>query len=1091
MSSASAAWRVGRRAGVAARGGKQRGGILVRARWRGRRGQGVAASRSAERHILRSAPVSPLVPSAAPRRASPSPAAMDAAPSEDPPAAASGMYYRRKRKAPDPVGALSLPAASMGRRWGCGSVSKEVESSYARRLQLLSFLSTTLREPTGSHVAGAATNMIESPISQEQGNSKVVINLDSDDEDESIAAYKQLAPEKSNQLTSEENKLLMPSEHAGTLTTWLATEANDELSETKRDGDQTSQIVPYCQSAAIMNQYPLPSYQPSVQFERVILQRRPEEERIQDLAVATRVEKIVETQVFPALPKERKQKNFDPSSQLDGDAETAPRKRKRKNDANPAVLDLPSETCNPVEEDEPMEEGDKPEKESDGLEDFWNDFSLAVESSKLDTIEEVASEKEVGEKEVDTDCNHDIQIHDDLGHVCRVCGMIVRRADTIIDYQWKKASRSRSYFSETRSKDSDEIVIGDVRVAEELLVLDIAIHPRHAKQMRPHQLAGFHFLVKNLVSDKPRGCILAHAPGSGKTFMLISFIQSFLAKYPSARPLVILPKGILGTWKREFQQWQVEDIPLYDFYSVKADKRTDQLEILNSWQAKLSILLVGYKQFSRIICSDGGGTVADACRNMLLQVPNLLIMDEGHTPRNQETDVLSSLSRVQTPRKVVLSGTLYQNHVQEVFNILNLVHPKFLKMESSRPIIKRIMSQVAISGGRISKGAVDNAFTLSVEGTLLHDENITRKAHVIRSLRELTKDVLHYYKGDILDDLPGLVDFSVFLKLTPKQKEPVQKLLAYEKFKKSSVGAAVYMHPCLSEMSEVDAADRAVNLKDATIDSLVQSINVTDGAKARFFTNILALANSAGEKLLAFGSYILPMKFLERLLVKTRGWHVGKEIFVISGDTSPEEREVAMDQFNNSPDAKVLFGSIKACGEGISLVGASRVVILDVHLNPSVTRQAIGRAFRPGQQKKVFVYRLVAADSPEEGDHETAFKKEVIPKLWFEWSEQHCTSDNFKLSKVEIDDCEDELLDNNAMRQDIVALYKRVLQLLRCDGNARSWLPARVFCRSRHFPTHVYVMTYSIENLSLSRFFIKTFRISSYALTRYRETVTK
>jgi DNA repair and recombination RAD54-like protein len=61
---------------------------------------------------------------------------------------------------------------------------------------------------------------------------------------------------------------------------------------------------------------------------------------------------------------------------------------------------------------------------------------LVVFICQLDTIEEVASEKELGEKEVD--CNHDIQIHDDLGHVCRVCGMIVRRADTIIDYQWKK-----------------------------------------------------------------------------------------------------------------------------------------------------------------------------------------------------------------------------------------------------------------------------------------------------------------------------------------------------------------------------------------------------------------------------------------------------------------------------------------------------------------------------------------------------------------------------------------------------------------------------------------------------------------------------
>uniref|UniRef100_A0A453LI86 Uncharacterized protein n=1 Tax=Aegilops tauschii subsp. strangulata TaxID=200361 RepID=A0A453LI86_AEGTS len=58
----------------------------------------------------------------------------------------------------------------------------------------------------------------------------------------------------------------------------------------------------------------------------------------------------------------------------------------------------------------------------------------------LDTLEEAANEKEVGEKEVDDACNHDIQIHEDLGHVCRVCGLIVKRADTIIDYQWRKVS---------------------------------------------------------------------------------------------------------------------------------------------------------------------------------------------------------------------------------------------------------------------------------------------------------------------------------------------------------------------------------------------------------------------------------------------------------------------------------------------------------------------------------------------------------------------------------------------------------------------------------------------------------------------------
>ena len=58
---------------------------------------------------------------------------------------------------------------------------------------------------------------------------------------------------------------------------------------------------------------------------------------------------------------------------------------------------------------------------------------------QLDEVDEAANEKEEGNGMMgDIDCNHDIRFHEDLGHVCRVCGMIVRRADSIIDCEWKK-----------------------------------------------------------------------------------------------------------------------------------------------------------------------------------------------------------------------------------------------------------------------------------------------------------------------------------------------------------------------------------------------------------------------------------------------------------------------------------------------------------------------------------------------------------------------------------------------------------------------------------------------------------------------------
>lgn len=160
---------------------------------------------------------------------------------------------------------------------------------------------------------------------------------------------------------------------------------------------------------------------------------------------------------------------------------------------------------------------------------------------------------------------------------------------------------------------------------QDFTVSEISVHPRHRKQMKAHQVAGFNFLLSNLVAEKPGGCIMAHAPGSGKTFMIISFIQSFLAKYPDARPLVVLPRGILAIWKKEFQRWQIEEILLYDFYSARADNRSQQLEVLQKWKDNKSILFLGYKQFSSIVCDDERNKISAACQELLLTCPSILI----------------------------------------------------------------------------------------------------------------------------------------------------------------------------------------------------------------------------------------------------------------------------------------------------------------------------------------------------------------------------------------------------------------------------------------------------------------------------------
>ncbi|KAL8195352.1 hypothetical protein R6Q57_025755 [Mikania cordata] len=694
--------------------------------------------------------------------------------------------------------------------------------------------------------------------------------------------------------------------------------------------------------------------------------------------------------------------------------------------ANPERDLTDSGECVGIEFNSDVEEDDSQHDVNfDGLADIWKEMTVGLESSK-DT-EMVLSINQHAKK--DEECDHSFILKEDIGYVCRVCGVVQRSIESIIEFQRPKSSKSRkTYYNEgqsDKSRDTAGIFLdGEKLPVNCFSVVDIYAHPRHKKQMKPHQIEGFNFLLSNLLSDNPGGCILAHAPGSGKTFMLISFIQSFMAKYPDSRPLVVLPRGILATWKKEFKRWQVEDIPLFDFYSQKADNRAQQLVVLKEWVNTRSILFLGYKQFSTIVCDNDRSSVASTCQEILLLFPTLVILDEGHTPRNKDTDVFTAIEKVHTPRKVVLSGTLYQNHVREVFNILNLVRPGFLKMEDSKTVKRRILSRVLIETRKNLFKKSTDTFCELVEHTLLKDDNLKRKVTLIEDLREMTRNVLQYYKGDFLDELPGHVDFSVFLNLSPRQKYEVCELKRLtRKFKVSSDGSAIYVHPDLKSLVKTITQDK--NDDDAIkIDEVLEKLDEREGVKAKFFLNLLRLCTYTGEKLLVFGQYLLPLKFLLRLTMKVKGWRLNKEIFMITGNHDNEEREVAMGQFNNSSDAKVFFGSIKACGEGISLVGASRIIILDVHLNPSVTRQAIGRAFRPGQVRKVYTYRLVAAGSPEEEDHTTCHRKESIAKMWFEYN-AYCGQNEFEMERTKIKVCGDHFLENPLLNEDVTALYKR------------------------------------------------------------------
>src|SRR5208282_1706727 len=83
-------------------------------------------------------------------------------------------------------------------------------------------------------------------------------------------------------------------------------------------------------------------------------------------------------------------------------------------------------------------------------------------------------------------------------------------------------------------------------------------------------------------------------------------------------------------------------------------------------------------------------------------------------------------------------------------------------------------------------------------------------------------------------------------------------------------------------------------------------------------------------------------------------------------DGKTRDRQERVEHFQNDPECRLFLISLKAGGLGLNLTAAQYVFLLDPWWNPAIEAQAVDRAHRIGQTRRVFAYRLIARDTVEE-----------------------------------------------------------------------------------------------------------------------------
>ncbi|CAH0550276.1 unnamed protein product [Brassicogethes aeneus] len=531
----------------------------------------------------------------------------------------------------------------------------------------------------------------------------------------------------------------------------------------------------------------------------------------------------------------------------------------------------------------------------------------------------------------------------------------------------------------------------------------IEVRREITKRLKDHQVEGVQFMwnscyesVDHLKDNEGTGCILAHCMGLGKTFQVITLIHT-LFSYPITNTkyvLVVCPLSTVQNWKNEFV-FALKDVGKVPFdIKIIADKKDNshKYDIVRRWKKNKGVLILGYDCFENMTSDKKLAKLHEHEKNIIIDAlvnpgPDLVICDEGHLLRSKNALRTKALMKVATRRRIVLTGTPLQNNLEEYYYMVEFVKPSLLGT------IKEFRTNFI---NPIYNGQFDDS-------TLYDIRLMKKRTHV---LSQLLKETINRKETSELEQyLPQRRDYSLYIKIHELQAKLYKSYLENAKtvvkknnkngnfFKDYKVLSYVSSHPHIlkiveqkkeshkkvKEMDVIIEQDEQENIDLINNREWLQSIppEVTEqcelGTKMVVLKSIIEEAEILGDKVLVFSINLSEMDCVEHFLKKygtahCPSWSKNQDYFRMDGTVPPEERASMCSAFNNPKNKRLrlFIMSHKVGGLGLNLTAANRVVLLGVNFNPSYDTQSVYRAYRFGQEKEVFVYRLIALGTMEE-----------------------------------------------------------------------------------------------------------------------------
>ena len=472
-------------------------------------------------------------------------------------------------------------------------------------------------------------------------------------------------------------------------------------------------------------------------------------------------------------------------------------------------------------------------------------------------------------------------------------------------------------FEDASSKNMDAEFKQNLKRLQDFKGINAQILPKNIKgALRDYQKAGYDWL--HFLKEYSFGGCLADDMGLGKTLQTLTLLLNQKNAGNKIPSLIVCPTSVVFNWENEVNKFT----PQLKVLLHTGNYRNRNTDNFNNYD----IILTSYGIMRRDIAFLKDFTFF------------YIILDESQKVKNPQSQTSKASRILKSKHRLVLTGTPVENNTIELWSQFSFLNPGLLG----------------------SLNYFKKAFTNPIE------------KHQDKEASDLLKQIVFPFilrrtKENVAPELPPKIEQTIYCVMNDKQN----KLYQYWKDHYRSV--------ILNKIDTVGIDKARMNILAGLIKLrqiachpyLVDHNVIEDSGKFEFLKEIIDEIVSENHKVLLFSQFVRMLKLTQNYLNE-----INIDYAYLDGNTT--NRQEIVNRFQTDDKVKIFLISLKAGGTGLNLTAADYVIHYDPWWNPAVEVQATDRAHRIGQDKKLFIYRLITKNSVEEKMLELQAKKQKL-----------------------------------------------------------------------------------------------------------------